>query len=228
MSRLTLSETGTELLDDPAADPATVAQALHHIARANRWFGGWAAVRYGLARLVPDSPGRTLTLLDVGTGLGDLPLQASEWGRSRGISIRPLGLDRHPDVARLAGGRGLPTAAGCGGDLPIRDRGVDLVIVSQVAHHLDEASCRVLFRECHRVAALGVVVADLQPSRLAQLGFWLGGHLLRFDAVTIGDGITSLRRGFTVARLDGLLREADIHATVTRRPGSRVVAWWRV
>jgi hypothetical protein len=78
------------------------------------------------------------------------------------------------------------------------------------------------------VAAHGVVIADLRRSRLAQLGFWLGGRLLRFDAVTLDDGITSLHRGFTVETLASLLASAGIQATVTRRPGSRIVAWWRV
>ena len=68
------SPVGVELLDDPAADPATVAESLRNIARSNRWFGGAAAVRHGLARVLADVPaGATLTLADVGTGLGDLP-----------------------------------------------------------------------------------------------------------------------------------------------------------
>ncbi len=127
-----------------------------------------------------------------------------------------------------ASDRGLPSLVGCGGDLPVASRSVDLVTVSQLAHHLDDDSCRTLFRECHRVARLGVVVADLYPSRLAAVGFRIGGTLLGFDAVTIDDGVTSLRRGFTTGRLATLLDRAGITATVTRRPGARVVAWWRV
>ncbi|HEX9166623.1 MAG TPA: hypothetical protein VF862_11995, partial [Gemmatimonadales bacterium] len=85
MSRLALSPHGTELLDDPAADPATVALSLRNIARANWWFGGWAAIRYGLSRLLEaGDPGNRirssrLTLLDVGTGIGDLPARAVRW-----------------------------------------------------------------------------------------------------------------------------------------------------
>jgi 2-polyprenyl-3-methyl-5-hydroxy-6-metoxy-1,4-benzoquinol methylase len=242
MSRLAPSPHGTELLDDPAADPATVALSLRNIARANWWFGGWAAIRYGLGRLLapgrashpgqppgPEDPKRLagLTLLDVGTGTGDLPARAVRWGAGRGISIRAVGLERSPVAARLARGRGLPTLVGCAGDLPLPDRSVDLVTASQLAHHLDADSCRTLFRECARVARLGVVVADLHPSPLAAIGFRLGGAILRFDAVTIDDGVTSLGRGFTTARLATLLAGAGISAAVTRRPGARVVAWWR-
>lgn len=238
MTRLAQSPHGTELLDDPAADPATVALSLRNIARANWWFGGWAAVRYGLHRLLEsrgaslsgqrEDPKRSprLTLLDIGTGLGDLPERAVRWAGGRGVTIRPLGLERSGVAARLASDRGLPSLVGCGGDLPVASRSVDLVTVSQLAHHLDDDSCRTLFRECHRVARLGVVIADLYPSRLAAVGFRIGGTLLGFDAVTIDDGVTSLRRGFTTGRLAALLDGDGIAATVTRRPGARVVAWW--
>lgn len=225
MSRLTLSSTGREILDDPATDPAAVALSLRNIARANRWFGGLAAVRYGLNRVL-DRNVRRATLLDVGTGRGDVPLAARAWARARGLDLEIAGVDRHPVAARLARRHGVPALIACGGDLPVRSRGVDVVVVSQVAHHFDAASCVVLFRECHRVARLGVVIADLRRSRPAAVGFWLGSRLLRFDRVTCADGLTSLRRGFTVAQLRSLLREADIPATVVRRPGARLVATW--
>ena len=40
---LGITTVGTELLDDPAADPAAVTLSLRNVARANRWFGGAAA-----------------------------------------------------------------------------------------------------------------------------------------------------------------------------------------
>ena len=58
---LSITSIGAELLDDPKADPATVAESLHNVARANRWFGGAAAVRFGLGRTLADvPPGSTL------------------------------------------------------------------------------------------------------------------------------------------------------------------------
>lgn len=226
MSRLTVTSTGRELLDDPATDPATVTQSLHHIARANWWFGGLAAVRYGLARLLRGGPSR-VTLLDVGTGNGDVPLMARGWGRSRGIDLTPIGLDPHPVAARITAAQGVTTVRACGGYLPVRTRGVDVVVVSQVAHHLEAESCVTLFRECTRVARLGVIVADLRRSSAARAGFWLGSRLLGFDAVTRADGLTSLRRGYTAPELRQLIARAGIEATVVRRPAARLVALWQ-
>jgi ubiquinone/menaquinone biosynthesis C-methylase UbiE len=225
VSRLTLSPTGREILDDPATDPAAVALSLRNIARANWWFGGLAAVRYGLHRVLGREV-RHATLLDVGTGQGDIPLMARTWAKARGLDLEIVGVDRHPVAARLARRQGVPAVLACAGDLPVKSRGVDVVVVSQVAHHLDARSCILLFRECHRVARLGVVIADLRRSRPAAAGFWLGSRLLRFDPVTCADGLTSLRRAFTVEQLRSLLHQADIPATVVRRPGARLVATW--
>lgn len=226
MTRLALSPTGSELLDDPTTDSGAVAESLIHIARANRWFGGLAAVRHGLNRVLDGRTGR-VSLIDVGTGAGDIPAMAREWGRHRGIELLPFGIERHPAAARVAASGGLPTCMGCGGALPLRDDSVDVVVLSQVAHHLDADSCVAVFRECDRVARIGVVIADLHRSIAAQAGFWFASHALGFDDVTRADGVTSLRRGFTRATLRSLVERAGVDATVERRPGSRLVATWK-
>jgi SAM-dependent methyltransferase len=225
---LTISPVGEELLDDPAADPAAVAESLRNIARANRWFGGAAAVRFGLARALRGTPpGSTLTLLDLGTGLGDLPAAAVRWGARRGLRLVPLGIERSRVAASLARASGLPTAVGCAGAVPVRDKAVDVVLLSQVAHHLEPTSVARLLRACDRLARRAVVVADLRRSRLAPLAFRCRGRLLGFDRITIADGVTSIRRGFTAAELRALLASVGIEARVARRPGSRLVAVWR-
>lgn len=229
MPPLTLSPIGTEVLDDPAADPALVARMLRDIARSNRWLGGAAAVRFGLAQLLQASDrGRTLTLFDVGTGAGDLPLDGERWARRRGVRLVPLGLERIPVAARLARQAGMPVIVGCAGALPLRARSVDIVLISQVAHHLDAASAERLFSAASAIARRGVMVADLRPAWFAALGFRLAGVALGFDAVTRIDGVTSLRRGFAVEQLRALCVRAGAESVqVVARPGARVVAWWR-
>jgi len=224
---LSLSPLGVELLDDPAADPEVVTASLRNIARANRWFGGSAAMRRGLARALRGlSPGTTVTLLDLGTGLGDLPRAAVRWAARRGVRLVPVGLERSLVAARLAAAEGVPCVVACAGVTPLRNRSVDVVLVSQVAHHLSDESAVRLFRECDRVARRAVVVADLRRGRLGPFAFWVGARALRFDPVTVADGMTSIRRGYTPAELRGLLRAAGVHATVERRPGYRLVATW--
>ena len=225
MTRLLPSPTGTELLDDLTADSRVVEESLGNIARANRWLGGLAAVRHGLARLLDGRAG-PVSLLDVGTGAGDVPRMARAWCEARGMRLTTFGRERHPVAARMAHEGGLQTSIGCGGTRPLRDASVDVVVLSQVAHHLDADSCVAVFRECDRVARVGVVIADLRRSVAAQAGFWFASQALGFDRVTRTDGVTSLRRGFTPRTLRELLRRAGVDARVERRPVARLVATW--
>jgi hypothetical protein len=227
MGVLSVTSIGAELLDQPDADPAVVAESLRNIARANRWFGGAAAVRFGLARTLERLPrGSTLSLLDLGTGLGDLPQAAVRWGAARGIRVQPIGLELNRSAAALSRAGGLPTAVACAGAPPIADKGVDIVLVSQVAHHLTQASVVHLLRTCDRLARRAVILADLRRHPLAPPSFWCGARLLRFDRVTVADGMTSLRRGFTRPELENLLAKAGVSGRVDQRPGFRLVATW--
>ena len=228
MAALSITSLGAELLDDPAADPALVAESLGNVARANRWFGGAAAVRAGLRRTLGDvTPGTSLSLLDLGTGLGDLPLAAVRWGKGRGIRLVPAGLELNRIAAGLAQRAGVPAALACAGSPPIRDKTVDVVLVSQVAHHLTADSVIQLLRTCDRLARRAVIVADLRRSRLAPVAFWCGARLLQFDPITVADGMTSIRRGFNRRELRALLAQAGIVGRVDRGPGFRLVATWR-
>lgn len=228
MAELAITPLGEELLDDPAADPATVAESLRNIARANRWFGGAAAVRFGLSCTLADIPsGTTLSLLDLGTGLGDLPQVAVRWGAARDIRVVPVGLELNRAAAALARRAGLPTAVACAGVPPIRAKSVDVVLLSQVAHHLRSDSVVHLFRTCDRLARRAVIVADLRRHVLAAPSFWFGARLLGFDSVTRTDGVTSIRRGFKRRELLQLMAQAGVKGRVDHRRGFRLVATWR-
>lgn len=221
-----MSPIGRELLDDPDADPRVVRESLHHLARSNAWFGGVRAARIGLDRLLANRPAGRVSLLDVGTGAGDLPRTLGSHLSRRGVTLIPFGLDRHPAAAVLAAAAGIPTVVGDCFALPFANGAVDVVLVSQVAHHFADPAITALAAEASRVAAVGVVLADLTRSRAARLGFRLGSAILGFDPATRADGLTSLDRGFTVPRLAALLEACGARPRITRHPGARIVATW--
>ncbi|MEO8294451.1 MAG: methyltransferase domain-containing protein [Gemmatimonadota bacterium] len=228
MNGLATTGLGAELLDDPDADPAIVRRSLGHITRANRWFGGSAAFKFGLGRVLAGlPPGRTLSIFDVGTGAGDLPMAGAAWARTRGFTLRPLGLDRSYPAAHLARENGVMAIVGCAGTLPLKDRSVDIVLVSQVIHHLQQDAAVRLILECNRVARTGVIVSDLERARLAMAGFWIGSRLLNFDQTTRIDGITSVRRGYSPGEFRDLFARAGMPAQTWRRPAFRLLAVWR-
>jgi SAM-dependent methyltransferase len=218
-----------ELFDDPAADGATVLASLRDIARANRLFGGAAAALARLDEFFRAVPrGTTLSLLDVGTGEGDIPRAARRRAARRGVGLRLLGLERHPAAARRAARGGqLAAVRADARALPFGDRSVDLVLCSQLLHHFRGAALIAVVAELARVARLGVVVADLRPSPLAAAGIWLASFPLAFHPVSRRDGVLSVLRGFTATALRHACAAAGVEAEVRTHPGFRVTAAWR-
>ena len=225
---------GTELLDDPAADPHAVDRELRDIARLNVLFGGTRAVVRELAPFFARGAGRGAapwTLLDVGTGLGDIPRAAARAARRHGITLRLVGIERNRTAARLARGGNwdepLSAIVADGGALPLPSRSVDVIVASQVLHHVPRATAAHWIAEFDRVARRAVVLADLRRSRLAMAGVWAACFGLAMDGVTRRDAVTSLRRGYSRLEFDALLAEAGVPAHARHRAGFRIVAAWK-
>jgi 2-polyprenyl-3-methyl-5-hydroxy-6-metoxy-1,4-benzoquinol methylase len=115
----------------------------------------------------------------------------------------------------------------CAGALPIGERSVDVVLMSQLLHHLSREAAVDVIRASHRIARVGVIVADIRRSAFAAIGFRIAAEALGFDAATKEDGVTSVRRGYRPVELASILADAGVHADVHRRPGFRLTAAWR-
>ncbi|HVH40337.1 MAG TPA: methyltransferase domain-containing protein [Gemmatimonadaceae bacterium] len=218
---------GVELLDDPAADAMLATRSLRDVALANRLFGGTSAVLSSLAPLLRDAAG-AITLLDVGTGAGDIPERSRALAARLGARLTTVGLERTLPVARAARARADVTCVGDAMRLPFRDRAFDIVTCSQVLHHFTDPDAALVLREMHRVAARLVVVADLRRSWPAAAGIWAASFALGFHPVSRHDGVLSVLRGYRRTELAALVASAvDVTPVVRDRPGFRVTATWR-
>jgi ubiquinone/menaquinone biosynthesis C-methylase UbiE len=216
-------------LDGPSCPVALARATLKDIARSNRWFGGRAAVWFGVRELLGrGTAGRIpVSVLDVGAGAGDIATFLVRRGREHGLSLRVIGLDCHRAAAQLCRERSVPSTVADVWSLPFRDRDFDVIILSQVLHHFRPDAAVQLLRVLSRLARRGLVVADLQKSAAAAAGIWLAGWALGFHPVTRRDGVTSVRRGFSFRGLSELLLAAGMRSEVHARPGYRLVAIWR-
>lgn len=218
-----------ELLDDLDASPDDVVASLGDIARINRVLGGAAAVVARLEEFIRQVPvGASLTLLDVGTGSGDLPRAVRARAARRDVDIRLIGLERHKVAARESARRGqLAALVAEGGTLPFASGSIDLVLCAKVLHHVPDPLRRHLLLELNRVARFAVVVADIRRSVVAAAGFWLASFPLRVHPATRRDGVISVFRGFSRAELLATCASAGLSATVRRHPGWCLTAAWR-
>ena len=224
---------GTELLDDPRSDPALVGRELRDIARLNALFGGTRAVVRELEpflergkRDTGNPKGLPWTLLDVGTGLGDIPRAAAAAAWRHGITLRLVGIELNRTAARLARAGGLATVVADGNALPLGPRSVDVVVASQVLHHLPRPVAVRWIATLDRIARRAVVLADLRRSRVAMAGVWAASVGLAMSGVTRHDAVVSLKRGYTTTEFDEMLRQAGVRTVARYRRGARIVAAW--
>ena len=217
---------GAEILDGGDVDPRVVERSMSDVARANTLFGGASALLGELEPTLRRLPS-TATLLDVGTGLGDIPARARRRARTHKVELYTIGVDLAPELA-AASARKVDTAV-CADALrlPFADDSVDVVTCSQVLHHFPGASGVDLLREMNRVARVRVVVSDLRRSWTAAGGLWVASFPLGFHPISRHDGVVSVLRGFTPAELARLVRDAvGAGARVNRRFAFRVTTSW--
>jgi ubiquinone/menaquinone biosynthesis C-methylase UbiE len=217
---------GVEILDDPDVDPQIVTRSLSDVVRSNSLFGGLSSALDELKEALQHAP-RTATLLDVGTGLGDIPCRARNIATRVGVELTTIGLDSALELARASRPVLGTTVCGDALRLPFADRSVDIVMCSQVLHHFAGRDALTLLREMNRVAKARVVVSDIRRSWLAAAGLWVVSFPLRFHAVSRHDGVVSVMRGFTAAELADTVRQAvSKKPIVHRRRGFRVTTSW--
>jgi SAM-dependent methyltransferase len=213
---------GVEFLDDPNVPADVRARSMQDVARSNALFGGTRSAMRALRELFPRLP-RNASLLDVGTGTGDIPERARRDAAAASIDLTTVGFDVSEAILRCARARVSGAVAGDARRLPFADAAFDVVICSQVLHHFFDADTRALVNELHRVSRAWIVVSDLRRSWLAAAGFWMASVALRFHPVTRHDGVVSVLRGFTRTDLSAL-----IESSTGRRPVMRDGVLWRV
>lgn len=217
---------GTEILDGDGLDPRIVQRSMGDVARANALFGGASAL---LAELEPTlrSLPPVAKLLDIGTGLGDIPAQARKRAKAHGVELHTVGLDIAPELAAASAEK--VDAAVCADALrlPFADDSIDVVTCSQVLHHFPGTSGTELLREMNRVARVRVVVSDLRRSWTAAGGLWVASFPLFFHPISRHDGVVSVLRGFTPVELERLVNQSvSANARASRRFAFRVTTSW--
>ena len=218
---------GFEYLDAPGVDPRLVRRSLADVALANALFGGTRAVLLELGLVLPELSA-TATLLDVGSGVGDIAARARELARQKDVDLSLITIDMAETLAVASRARTGNAVRGNATALPFADRSVDVVLCSQTLHHFDDASAACVLRELHRVARVRVIISDLRRSWLAAAGLWLASFPLGFHPVSRHDGVVSIMRGYTRDELRRLIASATGQApNVKQHMCWRVTATWR-
>lgn len=212
-----------ELLDGPLDDPRTLGGNLRDLRRVNRYLGGTALSRRAIGALA--SPVDALSVLDVGTGDADIPLDLLADAARSGRRLTVTAVDHRPEVLDAArrAHPGLDSVANLtleladGLALPYPDAAFDVTHASLLLHHFEPAESVTLLRELARVARRGIVVNDLSRGPITVAGAWLLSRVSTRNRFTRHDAPMSARRAYTLPEARVLLEEAGLHPVLVTR-----------
>jgi 2-polyprenyl-3-methyl-5-hydroxy-6-metoxy-1,4-benzoquinol methylase len=222
----------SELMDQPGLDPAEHSQALRGLARIN-WLSRSDAILWPqLDRLARKVDGRTIRVLDLASGGGDVAIALAKRANQAGLDISVEGCDISPEAVRFA--RAQAAQQGLSSrffNLDVLNEliptGYDVMTCSLFLHHLDEANAIGFLRKSAEAAGRLLLVNDLVRDPLGYALAWTGCRLLSRSRVVRHDGPASVAGAFTLAEVRELAKRAGLAGvSLSRRWPRRFLLSW--
>jgi len=207
----------SEWMDADDTDFATFRACLIDLAKVNRLtFAYRPTLSFfdALARTGRLPADRTVTVVDVGSGYGDMVRKIDRWAEQSGFRLELTGIDLNPWSAKAAteatpAGRAIRYVTADIFDYPLTHRN-DIVISSLLTHHLDDTTLVRFIRLMEANAGIGWFVNDLRRSAVAYHLFRVASQALRFHPFVRHDGPISIARAFAVSDWKRLIATAGV------------------
>ncbi len=201
--------TEPEYFDSPARRPDEIVASYRELARVNRLCRFADPYTRVMSRWLGAANCRQLSILDLGAGDGSLGAEMEQFARRQDWNWQVTNFDLNPVPLRLAST--LCNVAGSVLALPFVENSFDVVVASQMTHHLADGEEVVRhLREAWRVARRGVFITDMTRGPIFYAAVWLMVHALRLSPAMRADGLLSVKRSWTRAELAGLAARSGI------------------
>jgi len=197
-----------EHLDDPNLDKESFRKAYVDINRCNVLLGGDAITLNAIKDLIGKHPKKSYTIYDMGCGDGHILRKISETFINQGVEMNLVGIDLSEDIIEIAkeASKRYKNITFIKGDILELDsaQGCDILLCTLTMHHFSEKDILRFAKTFSQLASLGVIVNDLQRSRLSYILFKFFSLFFMRSQMAKEDGLTSIRRGFRKLELNGI------------------------
>jgi ubiquinone/menaquinone biosynthesis C-methylase UbiE len=160
------------------------------------------------------------SLLDLGTGSGQVPASLARAAARHDIRLLVVGVDRK--LSHLVIGRQLNISqlrvVAAAHQLPFRNRSFDWSLSNLFFHHFLAAENLKILGQMRRVSRRGAVVIDLRQSRVGRLVARLMLLLLRVGPVARYDGKLSMDQAWHIREVQGLTSNQSVDELRPRFP----------
>lgn len=192
-----------EQMDDPHCDELTLRRTYAGFAKVNRLVSAWPRIYTRYIRPLARSLERP-SLLDVGFGGGDIPLNLAKWATRDGLELDITAIEVDERAFSFARERLHPPQVrfelASTEDLTRQGRRFDIVTSNHLLHHLSGAELEPLCWQSQALARHRVIHNDIERGDLAYAGFALTAPFFT-DSFITPDGLRSIRRSFCASEL---------------------------
>ncbi|QMV39851.1 methyltransferase domain-containing protein [Cohnella cholangitidis] len=211
-----------EFMDDFTEGGEELREALRHLRRLNAIFGASGPALYGVKRLW-QSAGKPdkLTILDVGSGSGDINRRILKWADRQCIRVSVVLADvteeARAEAERLF--RDDPRVLFVKQDwIRLRNFEADIVTASQFAHHFPTEQLPSMMEKMLDASRIGVVLNDIHRHWLPWAAVWIATRFISRNRYIRHDGPLSVAKGF---------RNADLRNLAGRLGIANIIISWR-
>jgi 2-polyprenyl-3-methyl-5-hydroxy-6-metoxy-1,4-benzoquinol methylase len=211
-----------EIMDDLDMSGELLISSLDQLARINKWLGGNKITIDGIKAILKNQgKDRTVSIVDLGCGNGDLLRKVADFGRKSGYKFQLLGIDANQatiDYAIHLSAK-YPEIAYKKEDVlseEFKKHKYDIATCTLFLHHFEDAIALNFIQTLLKNAKIGVVVNDLHRHRLAYYLFNLLTSAIK-NQMTREDGLTSILKAFKRKDLEGFSKKLNFKSTITWR-----------
>jgi ubiquinone/menaquinone biosynthesis C-methylase UbiE len=173
----------------------------------HRFFGEKRALRNSLIADIRRSGSRSVSILDVGAGSGDL---LRDVNKKIDVEHKLLvGVELGHEAAASIQADGVLAVRSNAASLPFADHSFDYTFCTLMLHHLSDEAAIDLLREMERITRFRLIVVDLERSALSYYLYRAFGRVF-LQRFTFDDGSLSIRRSFTRNELTSIGKQAGL------------------
>lgn len=203
-----------ELMDDFSSGGPELRQALQHLRLLNRIFGAAGPTLFGFKRLwLQAGKPKTLSILDVGSGSGDVNRHLLRWADENGVDLRITLVDITEEACAEAREffRTEPRVSVMRSSLfQLPENGVDITTGTQFVHHFTNTELPQVVGCMLKASRVGVVINDIHRHWIAWAAVWVTARMISKNRYILNDGPLSVAKGFRAKDWTMLRKALDI------------------
>jgi hypothetical protein len=208
-----------EMMDDFTIEGSVLRDTLDKLETINRLLGGNSVTLKGLKKILSKtSKTKTITIVDLGCGHGDILRDVAKFGRKNSYKFKLIGID--------ANNAAIDYAKALSKDYPelsfetidifsedFKKQTYDVVLCTLFLHHFKNNELIPFLKSTVQKASIGVIVNDLHRHKLAYYLFKMIGLFIKNKMVR-EDGLTSVLRAFKRNELEAILTKTGVNFSI--------------